>query len=406
MRILEGRSLSGAAMPAAAYALGLMSLFAADLVVANRFPAEEVALWAETRSLLGVASVACLLGLDLVFVRAPASSARLLRMLALQLPVMALVVAFSAWSLGFLTSLWSALLLTLAGGWSVVFYQYLRATNHLAWSQACYQLWKIVALVWIVAIAGSPDPGLRLDWVIALSVLATVALGLVGLIRHRPATFRPQTPEPVSDLYAIGSRFWVTSTLLALSVYGEQLLVNHFDQPAAGGRYFAHLTYFVFPASFGAGYLGFVLAPWLRDHRTTFVRLMRSHWGWALAAVVVYAVVLNAIGLLGWSVMRPLDEDPSAFLQVVFLFVCIGRTLYLVPSAFIGVHGSLQDHNLIIGGYVVSMALAVAVIALLRVTFALPLSYCVAVGALTNWVGRTTAGTAVTLRGVRRLEGS
>ena len=84
-----------------AYMLGLSALFACDLVVTRVLPSADIALWAESRALIGILGVIAALGLDLVMVRSPQSSIRMLGFAAVQVPLLAVLLGFKRCNLTF-----------------------------------------------------------------------------------------------------------------------------------------------------------------------------------------------------------------------------------------------------------------------------------------------------------------
>ncbi|MBK6618515.1 MAG: hypothetical protein IT528_07525 [Nitrosomonas sp.] len=376
------------------YLSGLASLLLADVLITKALSAESIARWAEVRALVGISGVVCLVGLEQVLVRSRQSSSLLLRLIALQVPVLALGVGTLVWWLGFLGHWATAVLLAMASAGTMTFLQYFRSHHQRFPAQIAEQGWKILVFIAILLFILT-DTQLPLDTLVVAIMLMMVILSAIMLWRLPPSHLFPQAPEPRSTLYAIGIRFMVTSLLLALAVYAEQLVVNGLGTAEEGASYFTHATFFLFPISLANGYLAFLIGPWVRDNHDQFMSFLRSR-GWLIGfGAVAYAAVVHGIGWVGWTIVSPAAGESDPILRVVFFLVCIARTLYTFPSAYVGVFGQPHQHDLLImGQLVILVAVAVGFFFMYQGSI-VQLVYIVAIMSAANWVLRTALGFGV-----------
>lgn len=378
-----------------AYFFGLASLFTCDLLVTREMGAESVALWAESRALIGILGVVAALGLDLVMVRSPQSSMRMLRFAAAQVPLLAILLGFGVHGLGYLSSPLSAAILAAGSAAGLVLGQFYRAHHRYLASQLVQQGWKIVALAVLGAmlspLGGATPP---IDLVLGVLLLMTALAGGIPLLRSGIAVQRPQLPERPTVLYGIGLRFMATSLILALAVYGEQLLVNGVGTAQDAAVFFTHATYFLFPVSVLNGYLGFRIGPWLRDNHDRFVQVIGSRWVLIGFGVVVYPVMMHMIGWVGWEFIKPGVGDPDPLIQLAMLGAAVARTLYTIPSGYNGVFGSPKQHDLLIALQVLLLLFLAGLI--FAVVGYVEIVYLVAFAGAANWVLRTLIGGFVT----------
>lgn len=379
-----------------AYMLGLSALFVCDLVVTRVLPSTDIALWAESRALIGILGVIAALGLDLVMVRSPQSSIRMLGFAAVQVPLLAVLLGFAVHSLGYLSSPLSAAILAAGSASGLILGQFYRAHHRYLPSQLVQQVWKIAALVALVGAMLMPlgFQAPPIDLVLGGLLLVTSLLGAVPLMRSGSTVQLQEVPERPAVLYGIGLRFMATSLILALAVYGEQLLVNGVGTAQDAAVFFTHATYFLFPVSVLNGYLGFRIGPWLRDNHERFVEILRSRWVLIGFLAVVYSGVMHVIGWIGWDFIKPGVGDPDPVLQLSMLSAAVARTLYTIPSGYNGVFGSPKQHDLLIALQV----LLLLVLAGLIFAFVgyLGVVYLVAFAGAANWVLRTLIGGFVT----------
>jgi len=375
------------------YAIGLAAIFFSHIVVTNLMNQEQIADWALFRSLVGISAVLPLTGLDQVLVRSPQSSARLMRRLALQIPMVGLLVGLilditdilDHWALGAGLAIGSALSLKL--------FQYFRSHHRRVLAQLAQQGWKIGALGLLAYLVATDT---NADLILCGVVLLFVADAVAGVFvwRNPPKTMMPQTPEPMAALYSIGVRFMVTGLFLALSVYAEQIVVNRLGTTDQAALYFTSATYFLFPMAFVNGYVSFLAGPWVRDNADQAFTVL-GKWGLrGSLAIIAYGALLNAIGWIAWQITDPTVGSVNTELQIVFGFICIVRTVYILPSAYVGVLGRPRQHDMLILSQVAALAIVVALFLALRAS-GFDLIHAVALSSITNWTLRCLAGFAI-----------
>lgn len=372
------------------YAIGLGVLFLADLIIARTFAHDEIAAWAQFRSLVGIAAVIPLVGLDQVLVRSPASSAQLLRLLGIQVPALGLAVGILMYWFGLVSYWWLGTGLAIGSAASLALFQYFRAHRHEILSQFAQQGWKIAVFGFILIMAFT---GWRSDivvWGVGLLLANALIVALVVLVLP-PERMHPQAPQPTRAHYAIGSRFMVTALMLALSVYAEQLIVNRLGSSEEAALYFTTATYFLFPLSFLNGYLAFLMGPWVRDRHDKFCILLRTRWWAIVLGAAGYGVAMNLVGLTLWQVVRPSVGAVDPELVMLLLWTGFARTLYLLPSGYLGVFGMPRQHDMLIIEQICALIPVVGLFLALRAC-SVDLVHSVAAASALNWSLRASAG--------------
>lgn len=372
------------------YGLGLSSLFFADMIISRAFSAEDISDWARFRSLVGIAAVIPLVGLDQVLVRSPAASAQILRLLLVQVPVLGTCVGFAlAWT-GVIAELWLGAGLAIGSASSLVVFQYFRSHHYQLLSQLAQQGWKIAAFG---AVSLMLLTGWRCDLLtLGVALLAGVTVAMVAIIYVLPPSrIRPQQPESVRVHYAIGSRFMVTALMLALSVYAEQLIVIRLGNKFEAALYFTSAVYFLFFPTFFNGYLAFLMGPWVRDRHDRFVATIRRRWLVILVGTAGYSVLFNLIGAGLWQAISPSVGQIDSGLQVLFLAMAFVRSLYLLPSGYLGIFGMPREHSRLIVFQIVAVLPVMGLFFILR-AFGFELVHSVAAASVLNWSLRTIIG--------------
>tara|TARA_R100000935_G_scaffold29425_2_gene49721 strand:- start:12985 stop:14175 length:1191 start_codon:yes stop_codon:yes gene_type:complete len=376
------------------YGFGLVAFYLCDLLVTSNFSTDAVSSWAEIRALIGFSGILSLVGLDLVIMRSPQSSARLLRLLVVQVPLLAVPVALLVHGLGYLDSYLQAYLLAIASAGTIALFQYFRSHYQRSMAQLTQQGWRIIMLGIIAASIFGPGT-IEIGKAVIVVMLAGVAVAASVALVMRPSRFCVQDPEPVSALYRIGARFMITSSLLALAVYAEQLLVIRVGTIEDSARYFTHATFFLFPISVLNGYAGFLLGPWVRDNHDQFILVLRRRWPIVVLVLGMVALMLNVVGHIGWRVMAPSVGNPSLGLSLIFATCGMMISLYQIPSAYNGVFAQARHHDVLIFAQMVALGCAFGVFMLSSMGLSAPVVVSVAFASLINWTLRTGFGIAI-----------
>lgn len=387
------------------YGAGTVFLLLADLLVSSLFSHDDISDWALLRSLIGISAVLPLIGLDQVLVRRPAASSQLLRLLAFQVPVLALVVGAVLSLSGILADWWLGTLLALGSAVSLIQFQYFRSHHRQVLSQLAQQGWKIAAFAVICLMVATGWRSNILVVGVLLILAANIAMAF-AMVRLSPSRLHEQNAEAVRDHYAIGGRFMVTALLLALSVYAEQVVVTRFGSSEETALYFTSATYFLFPISFLNGYLAFLIGPWIRDRHDRFVGILNARWLIIGAVAAVAAVSLNLLGWALWQAVSPSAGKVDPVLQALFLAMAFLKTLYSLPSGYLGVFGMPRQHDWLILLQIAALLPVVALFLALR-WVGVELVHCVAMASTVNWLLRTVVGYTMTVKIVRlRSEGA
>jgi hypothetical protein len=385
------------------YTAGVGAMFLADLLVGRFLSHVEVADWSQLRSLVGIAAVVPLIGLDQVLVRSPAASEQLLRLLALQVPLVGLAVGIAMQAAGLVSDWWLGAGLAIGSAVSLVQYQYFRSHKHQVLSQLAQQGWKVAALALVAIMVATGWRGDLVLWAVGLMVALNIIMAAAVAVLP-PDRLHPQVIQPAGMYYAIGSRFMVTAIMLALSVYAEQLVVNRLGSHDEAALYFTSATYFLFPVSFLNGYLAFLISPWMRDQHQRFITIVRTRWWLIVAAAATYAVALNLLGWSLWILVSPSVGGVDRGLQLLFLWAGFTRTLYLLPSGYLGVFGNPRQHDKLVLLQLISLVPVAALFFALRLQGVDLLLSAAAASAL-NWSLRTFAGFFMTGAVVRSFVG-
>lgn len=371
------------------YLVGIAAQYCTDISVTTFGTPETIEAWASIRSIVGIAGTLCLIGIDYVLIRSPQSSGRLLSALMIQIPALSLLVGALVWALGLMPSMWNAAVVAAGSAILLALSQYFRSHRHNFKSQLIRQAWKIVAAL-VIGYFLLTGRDVVLDRVVA-ALLFLASVGSILLVYlYSPSHLHTQDPEPIRSLYSIGSRFTVTSVMLALSVYAEQLVVSKLGTPHAAATYFTHTTFFLAPVAIFNGYLAFLVGPWVRDNHDQFSDTLRLRWIYILLAAAGYSIVLNLVSWIVWEIINPTAGAIDPTLQLIFLIGAFMRTLYTLPSGYNGVFGRPRQHDLLILTQLLSFGIVIVLFYLFRFV-GIDLLHAVGLASALNWTLRNIA---------------
>jgi hypothetical protein len=375
------------------YIIGLISLYVSDLYISTYFGEDVIAQWAEVRSLIGLSGIISLLGMEMVLVRNPLDSDRIFRLICLQLPATCFVVGYIIYKIGFMSSIAEAFLLTLGSSLTILVYQYYRTHNEYTLSQLFQQLWKVFVLLTLIILVFY-EKYVDVKTTVIAFILIISMIGLVSILNGGANSLSNgrSSYKKLLPMYSIGIRFVMTSSLLALSIYAEQLIVKSLSGSVGSATYFSHATYFLFPMSIMNGYLGFLIGPWIRDNKEKFYYYSKQYRIGAFIFVLIAALSVNLMGGFLWSFLVNPDIGINTNLRVVFLMTSIVTSFYQIPSGYNGIYALKEHQNMIIIYQISSVILALLTFVLLFYKFDLDILISVAISSFMNWVGRTASG--------------
>lgn len=368
------------------YLFGMASMLLSDILISKFLSTNNIALWADSRALFGILAAFVTLGLEAVIIRSPEASRLLLRLVFIQAIFISIPLGFLVHQLGYLSSAWSAILLSLGAAFSLAQGQYFRSRSAFSVSQLVQQGWKIVVFI---ILAGCIFSNHLLSWPIDLIASTVISIfALIGWgILFTSKTDRESSQQTLGKYYAISLRFFFTNIILMVALFGEQMIVGGLGTRTEAAVYFTHVTYFLLPVTIVSTFAGFRIGPWVRDNSCRFETILLRHRKLIIAVILSSATLAMVVGWVGWSVIRPSVGEPNVFLVLSFFITAIMRSLYIIPSVFNGIFGESKDYDFLIFSQLLLMLVLAAAIYL-----TLHLANIIFVAAFVgfiNWIVRT-----------------
>ncbi len=372
------------------YGSGTSALLFSDFIVSVFFSTDDVASWAQFRATLGLSAVLCLIGLDQMMMRTPASAGRLFRIAVIQVPLFAVPLSALLSIIYDSLSIFSAMAIALAAATIMLVSQFHRSYGRPIAAQFFDQTWKVTSftgLVFVVLFHFEAEAARIAVYMLAIGAV----LAALGLAPYLPDLRKNSDMMPRGEIYRYSIRYFMMSLNLAAATYLEIIILSAVADPHSVAYYFSHYTYFVLPLAGFVGFIAFLSGPWVRDNEKRFLSLLRSYFPMLLIAVSVFVASFGLLGATLWKFLRPLDASIDVTLVTAFLFVAFFRTIYLIPSAYVGVFGARPQHDTLILLQLFSLVFALA-LGFASFWLGATNQHAIAFAGTANWCLRTSAG--------------
>lgn len=372
------------------YAFGTSSLLVSDFIVSGFSSKNDIAAWAQFRATLGLSAILCLIGLDQMMMRTPASSRRLFGVATIQVPFVAALLSAALSTIYDNLSIFSALAIALSAATIMLISQFHRSCGRLVAAQFFDQAWKVACFAGliIVALFNLEVEAARIAVYMLIIGAILSAVGLSPYLRD----FR-ENPDtmPMGEIYRHSIRYFMMSVNLAAATYLEIIILSAASDPETVAHYFSHYTYFVLPFVGIVGFFAFIAGPWIRDNEKTFLIFLRKYFPMLLVIVLIFVGGFGALGVALWNFSPPLNASIDPALFIAFLFVVFFRTIYVIPSAYVGVFGVRSEHDTLILLQVGSLGFAL-IVGFVSFDLGASSQHAIAFAGGVNWCLRTSAG--------------
>lgn len=379
----------------AIYTAGLCALMLCDLVISSSLGIEDVAYWSRIRASTGMLTILCLLGLEQYLIRFPDQASDIKRILMIQVPILAGICAVLISTVDFLHPWYLVVLIGITVSVSAAMSQFYRGKMMLVASQISQQSWKIFLLAGVILYAVNHNIA-SFSQLIGLSVgAAAVALWSTKVLCKRYFEVGEQVSNGRSPgrsllgIYSTSLKLAAISSFTALSLYGEQIIINAIEEDFFAAQYFSHVTYFLFASSFLFGYLGFVLVPWARSNIDAFVKVYTEYFFRYVIISLLFISFMQLAALFFWSVLSPSVGGVDFILFAIFFVSSFFRLIYTYPSSYMAAFGSEDAYNTMIVLQIFALIAGLSLFISLWFFGSVPAVYAVAAGSSFNWVLRT-----------------
>lgn len=329
------------------------------MLIGKWYPDRDIAAWAVIRSIVAIGGVFCITGFDQLLMREREISRQLLRLLLIQIPILALIFAIIICWMGVLGDISSFVAAASGGAISIAMSNYFRSHRLNVRSQIAQQWWKIAAFL-VIMIAYFSSIKLKIDYLIiismSISVFLTVIMFFIPIIGNKTCEIRG-----IGYIYSGGFRAMAMAIVMNLSMFGENILVEILSQASDTAVYFIHFTYFCLPMSIVSGYAAFFLATFIRDSPEKYFSFISKHKIYFLLLFVVLFAGCLVAGALGWKLIG-VDRRVDWVLASVLVINSLLRAYYVGPAQYVALFFDNINYDKIIVYQIVSLILSLIIL--------------------------------------------
>lgn len=231
---------------------------------------------------------------------------------------------------------YSILVLSILASFIQVFYQIYRSQKFFLLSQAIYNLWKIMLLLFLFFIIMW---GGSVEFVFYLSLVVSVVFAFVFLYQHRNKLFFIKGSNKIE--YTLCFSFFIALGSVTFVNYIERFLVEGEITSYEYSQYIYALTIVVSPFNIIASYLGFKEAV---KYKESFSLSNLNKDIVKMFFIIVPVLLLWYFSLVFFKDLLNIEVDNSILYGLVF--ICFFRTIYSLFSSCMSV--VLSGKNILI----------------------------------------------------------
>jgi hypothetical protein len=382
------------------YASGMAAGFALDVLAARLFAPTMIARWALFKSLMLIGSAVATWGVDQALIRWPGFWAMKRFIIDIQLIIgaVALSVIFSL--LFRLSGTDGALMAVSVWGLSFVAVRFalLRGASHFTSAQYVSNSWR-VGMIAVVAILSLTTSNLDLNAIAACVIVLSIP-PVIGLVqRDSVQTFyQSRTDHTGKRFHLKSTKFVLLSGTLVFSIYADQLLLSR--TPSAAAEYFAHMSVYSPILLAINGFVGFYVAPRLRDGGVEGIREFRRFVGRHAMAGALAAIVSFSIGSFVFDLLFDGRFAPRYDVALLITVLSLLRFLYSSTSIYFAALASDREISECIA---LNLGLLIIMVALYGIftQFLGDVMVVTVLALIVNWLGRNVVGLAYLRRRFR-----
>ncbi len=408
-------SKKGIALSFIIFSFGAVAQLGLDLYLSIRLDENLLSSWAyfKSFSLTGITFV--LLGSSQVIVRVQKEPKDILPIILCQyLGISTLISVFGVFffdiEVDFLILFAIVILLSI----NQFFYGYFQSKKEFKDSQLIFGSWRILFFIFTLILVetflskGISFGIIEISYLFLIALLIPIFILIVfkktiteafkGLSKHSLKSIKQGFKEN-AEFYSLGMMFFLFSLTATISAYFDQLFLGYVNAKSELAIYFVHLTVILTPITFLNKFVGFILAPYIRQMKSKKIdqKLFFRYIFLIFSALIVVLIILYFASAF---LFKFIYADKYEFMPLVSIgVICIGylRTIYLIPSSFLGMLGSqsILTRFLILnlsGGGLQFIVMYVGYLQGYNIIFV------VIVGTIVNWLFRSLGGVLQTLR--------
>ncbi len=387
--------LASKALPSlVTFFIGVGAMYIANVLVTRHASEALTADWATLMSFMMVGGSCALFGFDQQLIREPQAAKLIAKTAVFNVSLIAILGGLIGAKLGYTPSFFVGAFVIIGFATSALCFQWWRTNLHMTAAYLANGTWRLCFLIGIIILFLSDKASLSHILIGAFLSGFIVLAALFLRLKPRPDLVSIHSDiKNVSDVYIIGSSYFMAALSLAIASYGESLVVRTIGSTADVALYFKSLVLFLFPGVMFNQYVAAIVGPSLRQHEGRAIGLLQRYkWFIAMGLLIIWPALTAAGYVLGRLIYGEFFT-PLSLAALLSLTACM-RLLYVLPSNFVGITANQKQLRWISASYL-GFALMFPFMAWGFVKLGVAVIIAVAVANLINWSLRTLVGLSI-----------
>lgn len=306
------------------YLMGTLCLVCSDFFISKNYDQVYIAEWAALKSFVFVFGGICVFGFDQVLMRNPEIYRKIIGLYLIQAILLScifgiLIFEYYESNISLIFIIMAIFIYSINQYWAGVF----RGSGRLIEAQVFTNGWKILTLILLLL-------GLsKLDSIILYSFIGVFFINLYFMINNKISI--DKSNFNLKNSYKNGFLFFLNSISLTMATYGEQLLVNIFQNKNLSYNIFIYTMAFNSIMLLAAGFLGFYFGPKIKYIKKMSLNLYYKY----LFKSVFFGLILSILScVFGFLIFKfYLKIDYNIFLIFLIMMIGFTKVIYSLPSA-------------------------------------------------------------------------
>lgn len=385
-------------IPALVYVIGMGSFFLVDILISSYEASETIAAWALLKSIIMIGAIISVVGLDQVMVRLPTQAKEIIKYASIIALVASFIYIAIIYILKLSDSLYFEFGIIFALSLGTLFFGYFRSQFKLIEAQIATNLWKIFFLLILVFLIITKS-SISYAEIFLISALSSLffTLSIYLFQKKSPYSDNKIQKEPIKKQVTLGYKFLISLLTLNLSLYLEQVLLNAGGHTEESSLYFTHLAIILPPIILINGYIGFILGPYIRKNSKHFDQILKNKLPSFMVLVFLFSLLALFASVYTYPYFIGEKHTYSFYLALVAVGLGILRTLYIIPSSYLGVHADIKTLEKFNYAGMIGILFLVTLYYTISSIFSAPL-LGITTGILSNWLVRAGYGYYLTYK--------
>lgn len=367
------------------YIISVGALTVSDFAVIKFLPEQDIADWAFYKSLIFICGGMCVLGFDQLLLREVEKYKSFRTQFVFQSSIICMFITIGLYiyilniieaiQCFFILLIYSNLMFH-AGFW--------RGKSNLLKSQLNTNLWKFV-IFFCLTIYIYIDSKKNIIAIYTISFIIIFVLLYFFNKNIKDQEIKKLDREEKLRYFFLGLYFFIHSFSLVMANYGEQFIINIYENKSVSSLIFSYMTLYGSLVLASIGFIGFYLGPKVRYHKSFGIKsyykymFLTSFFGF-------FVIIINSLAAYMAYPYLYSDLQFDSLLWVLIIILTTCRVLYILPSLCLGIFGTEKDLKKSSFYSLIAVIFYIVIFAILMELDSILLTYLIVILMISHWL--------------------